>query len=52
MPNGKVTVRRLNEDSFAAACSEPESFRAARVEAAAGSLELAPYEVARLDVES
>jgi hypothetical protein len=43
-------VRRLDEDSFATACSEPESFRGGTETALpGGTVELAPFAVVRID---
>lgn len=52
LPSGPATLRTLDEDSFALACSQPGAFRAATrpidVEEML-NLQLAPYAVVRLD---
>jgi hypothetical protein len=57
LPVGSVTVRRLDEQSFVDACTEPARFRAGAepLEAAERdslTLELAPFAYVRVDVQS
>jgi hypothetical protein len=52
LPPGTGTLRTLDEDSFALACSQPEAFRAATHRVGIDgvvTLQLAPYAVLRLD---
>jgi D-apionolactonase len=50
LESAQAAVRRLDEDSFATACSEPESFRDGTATALpGGTVELAPFAVVRID---
>ena len=48
-PEGKRRVRRLNHDTYELACRQPEEFRERGDSEAITTIDLAPYEIVRLD---